>query len=72
MLSFILHSSRFQCPFCGASRSLRREERHGFVQVRLLSWFGLYPWECGLCRRVSFHRHRGARANAHQSLRARN
>lgn len=31
---------------------LRRQGRFGFWQRVVLSRFGLFPWECGLCRKI--------------------
>lgn len=36
------------CDYCG--NQLRRLARQGFMQKRIYSWFGYYPWECPLCR----------------------
>ena len=71
MLEAILHSSRFECPFCRAAASLRREERRGFVQRKLSTLFHLYPWECVLCRRLSFHRHRSVKSDSQAMFRSR-
>lgn len=37
------------CPKCGHER-LHRAERHTFMEKKIFSLFGLYPWECGNCR----------------------
>ncbi len=36
------------CDYCG--NQLRRLAREGFMQKKVYSWFGYYPWECPLCR----------------------
>jgi hypothetical protein len=43
------------CRCCGAHDSLRREERRGFLQRRFFPRFGLFPWECKLCRKVRLY-----------------
>ena len=37
------------CKNCGAT--LRRLARKGFLQLKVYPVFGLYPWECPLCRK---------------------
>jgi len=61
------HRGRMLCPACGHDR-LRRAERHGFLQLTLAPFFGLYPWECANCRahflfkkRHQQHRNRSSR-----------
>jgi hypothetical protein len=45
------------CRKCG-SDALRREPRHGFLQHKIFPLFGLYPWECCMCRAVRlYHKH---------------
>jgi hypothetical protein len=46
------------CRCCGACDSLRRERRKGLLQVKLFPLFGLFPWECKLCRNVKLYRAR--------------
>ena len=29
---------------------MRRLSRKGFLQTKIYSWFGYYPWECPFCR----------------------
>lgn len=38
---------------------MRRLNRRGWTQMRLLPMLGLYPWECTLCRTRSFYRDNG-------------
>lgn len=45
------------CKKCGASR-IRRQMRRGFFQTKIFPWFGLYPWECHVCRKVCLYRAR--------------
>lgn len=52
--------SEIACPACG-SRRLRRLPRSGFLQKRVYSFFGYYPWECPICRQVRMFRERGKR-----------
>jgi len=50
-----------QCPHCH-STEYRRINREGWLQREFLPrWFGLYPWECVLCRRRKFLRDDGHR-----------
>jgi hypothetical protein len=37
------------CKKCGTS--MRRLSRRGFLQEKIYSLFGYYPWECPLCRK---------------------
>lgn len=39
---------RVRCEYCG--NELRRLARQGFMQTKIYSRFGYYPWECPLCR----------------------
>lgn len=39
---------RVRCEYCG--NDLRRLARQGFMQTKIYSRFGYYPWECPLCR----------------------
>ena len=41
-------NSRVRCEYCG--NALRRLARQGFLQKKIYSKFGYYPWECPLCR----------------------
>jgi predicted RNA-binding Zn-ribbon protein involved in translation (DUF1610 family) len=49
------HPSRYEqnnelrCPTCGLNY-LRRIHRRGFLQMRVYSLFGYFPWECPVCR----------------------
>ncbi len=36
------------CTRCGSN--MRRLSRKGFLQRKIYSFFGYYPWECPLCR----------------------
>jgi ribosomal protein L40E len=42
------------CRKCGAD-ALRRENRQGFLQLKVFPLFGLYPWECVVCRKVRLY-----------------
>ncbi len=42
------------CKTCGTS--MRRLSRRGFLQEKIYSWFGYYPWECPLCRKPTMLR----------------
>lgn len=43
-------------PCCGSCEKieLRRQARVGFLERVVLARFGYYPWECGLCRKITF------------------
>ena len=41
------------CPQCEGVE-LRRHGRVGFWQRVVMPRFGLFPWECGLCRKIFF------------------
>jgi hypothetical protein len=47
-----------RCPNC-ATIELTRVQRRGFLQERVYSKLGLYPWECPLCREVFLVKSRG-------------
>lgn len=49
-----------KCPKCKHG-DLARLKRHGVLVASILPVFGLYPWECPLCRKMSFMRSRGDR-----------
>jgi hypothetical protein len=49
------HTMTRKCPHC-AGKEFRRINRVGFFQRHVLPLFGLYPWECALCRRRTFLR----------------
>ena len=38
---------------------MRRINRKGFLEQTLLPKFGLFPWECAMCRRKTFLRDNG-------------
>jgi DNA-directed RNA polymerase subunit RPC12/RpoP len=41
-------NEKVRCDYCG--NQLRRLAREGFLQKKVYSKFGYYPWECPLCR----------------------
>jgi hypothetical protein len=53
-----LRSLRMVCRYCGAPGAMRRELRKGFLQARIFPLFGLFPWECQLCRKVRLYSRR--------------
>lgn len=55
------------CKHCGSGH-LRRLNRRGWAQVRLLPLLGFYPWECTLCRCRMFWRDNGHRIHAEAVL----
>jgi hypothetical protein len=46
------------CPHC-AGGELRRLNRIGVMERRVLSALGIYPWECVLCRKKMYRRNDG-------------
>lgn len=42
-------SIKVACPKCGDNRP-RRVEREGFMQMRVYSFFGYFPWVCRTCK----------------------
>jgi len=69
MSSDLDHSSpaelrRLFCPKCQQT-SMRRIQRQGFLQTKVLPVFGYYPWECILCRMVKFMKNRGPNRSGH-------
>jgi hypothetical protein len=48
------------CLKCGGGIAIRIN-RSGFLQRKVLSHFGYYPWKCGACGRVFLVRRRGER-----------
>jgi hypothetical protein len=50
--------SNVKCPNCSELRSAR-SKRRGFFQVRIMTFFGYYPWECRACGVRHFSRQRG-------------
>ncbi|MGB6975618.1 MAG: hypothetical protein WBD67_13125 [Terracidiphilus sp.] len=52
--------SGYACPACGSGK-LRRLARTSFLERRVLSLLGYYPWECPICRRKQMYRQRGRR-----------
>jgi hypothetical protein len=54
------------CPHC-EDIELRRQGRVGFWQRAVLSRLGLYPWECGLCRKIYFLRQRATDYRQHST-----
>lgn len=50
--------SEVTCPECG-SNHMRRLPRQGFLQQKLYAYFGYFPWECPICRKVMMLKHRG-------------
>jgi len=51
------------CPKCN-STSAMRINRNGFLQLKVLGLFGIYPWKCGACGSTFLFRRRG---NRHRS-----
>ena len=53
------------CKDCG--NSLRRLSRRGFLQKRIYSLFGYYPWECSNCGKVQLLKSRGNRRRSRKA-----
>ncbi len=60
-------SKKHDCPKCELGE-LRRLSRVGFVERELLHSFGIYPWECVLCRKKSYLRDDGHKEIARRKL----
>jgi hypothetical protein len=52
--------SEKNCHHCGAA-VLRRVNRNGYLQNIVFPYFGYFPWECVMCRRLRFIRDDGHR-----------
>jgi hypothetical protein len=39
---------QFRCPRCGCAH-MKRMRREGFLQQKICSIFGYYPWRCTKC-----------------------
>jgi DNA-directed RNA polymerase subunit RPC12/RpoP len=50
-------SKPVRCPDCGVQK-MRRLPRVGFLQQTFWPIFGLYPWECPMCRKMRLVRYR--------------
>jgi hypothetical protein len=48
------------CSGCGSDQ-IRRVARNGFLQTKVFPFFGLYPWECPMCRKIFLKKDRGTR-----------
>jgi hypothetical protein len=51
------------CPRCG-HHEFRRLPRDGMFERSILSVLGLFPWECRVCQRKMYLRHRGDKRQA--------
>lgn len=56
-------SAELCCPRCGSSR-MHREERKGFLQKKIYSLFGFFPWRCSSCGHYSMLRKRYRRSRS--------
>ena len=50
---------RLECPWCGLM-TMTRQNRHGWLEERILPLFGVYPWACRDCREPKYYRNRGS------------
>ncbi len=57
------------CPQCEGIE-LRRQGRVGLMQRVVLPRLGLFPWECGLCRKIYFLRQRSTGYRQHSTAAA--
>ena len=62
--SRVLIGEKPHCPQCEGIE-LRRQGRVGFWQRVILPHFGMFPWECGMCRKVYFLRQRATGYRQH-------
>jgi DNA-directed RNA polymerase subunit RPC12/RpoP len=53
-----MNKTKRRCPNC-ANVEMTRIQRRGFLQERVYSRLGLYPWECPFCREVFLVKSRG-------------
>jgi hypothetical protein len=58
-----LLSTSKRCSICGQPE-MRRLNRNGFWERRVLSFFGYYPWECVICRKKRYRKGAGQRRAA--------
>ena len=49
------------CSHCGRHH-LQRAERSTFFERRVYPYFGYYPWECAICRKITLLKMRGKKA----------
>ena len=54
------------CPQCDGIE-LRRQGRVGLLQRVVLPRLGLFPWECGLCRKIFLLRQRSTDYRQHST-----
>jgi hypothetical protein len=57
-------SGEVVCPTCKGTVAMRIN-RSGFLQEKVLSFFGIYPWKCGACGVAFLYRKRGQRPRTH-------
>lgn len=49
---YVAEKTDLQCVRCG--NDMRRLGRQGFLERKIYSYFGYYPWECPICRERVF------------------
>jgi hypothetical protein len=49
---------------------MRRVNRTGFLQTKLLPYFGYFPWECVMCRRKAYFKDSGHKSAVRRSSNA--
>ena len=60
----LLTGEKPHCPQCDGIE-LRRQGRIGFFQRAVYPRLGLFPWECGLCRKVFLLKQRSTEYRQH-------
>ena len=60
----LLVGEKPHCPRCDGIE-LRRQGRVGFLQRVLYPRMGLFPWECGLCRKIFLLKQRSTAYRQH-------
>ena len=70
MIRFFMrfHSApaKVECDACLSH--LRRQHRQGFLQNRILTALGYYPWECPVCRDTLYYRQRNRESSRERSF----
>jgi len=64
-------SNQVICLKCGGGIAIRIN-RSGFLQRKVFSHFGFYPWKCGACGRIFLVRRRGDRPRTRRRSEASN
>ena len=54
---YVAQTTDVKCVGCG--NKLRRLAREGFLERKIFSFLGYFPWECVMCRKRLFFRDDG-------------